>query len=326
VLVLGTTPFVHNTDRANSFITNMKLTKTLVNNAGNALSHDSESDVDKYIRFAEVFDEYTKNHLDPLSQTTIEYTSIVYGHHLQELEVYPIIILYFKTVSDLSFEIKSGRKPDEALRTKIEEHRIKSEYIIQNTDEKNVFTSYVNEGVIIDLDMKERRVGESNINNWIIVFNWNIGTFITWDLITNDPSEDIKRYVEFEDRYHPEQGYEVLLVGSSQVSAVRQTHSRYFGLDHSDRPVLENINASIVVFSNTMDIDEGTREILRTLERIHFWGNKVIYSEMLRNHFYKGIIIFESSLEALIEKELVIRGRGVSLNIKKKNEINKYVN
>ena len=425
----------------------MKISKTLIDKAGRALSQDSETDVDKYIEYVDVFDEYRKKHLEPLSKTTIELqqwltsygkdyfiaqrlkrkpqilrklkrfstrlsqlqdiggariivdqnsdvdelvnflkfhfesspdlsivrmtdyrvkgredsgyrachlilerdgikielqirskiqhywaetierTSIVYGHHLKELEGDQTVILYFKTLSDLFYEIESGRKPDAALRTRVEGLRIKAEQIIQSADSKNVFKSYVNEGVIKDLERKENKVSNSNINNWIIVFNWNIGSFVTWEIITNNPAGAIKKYVEFEDNYPSDKGFEVVLVGASRVSTIRQTHSHYFGLNQSNGPILEDLNSSIVGFSNSMDIDVGAREILRTLERRHFWGSKEISINTLKNHFCKGVITFDSSLEDLISKDLVLNrhNNAVSLNLKKKNEINKYV-
>ena len=256
---------------------------------------------------------------------TIERTSIVYGRHLKELDGDPDIILYFKKLSDLFYEIESGRKPDAELRTKVENLRIKSEEIIQAADEKNVFSSFVNEGVIKDLEKIEKGVVQSGLNNWIFVFNWNIGSFVTWELITNDPEGAIKSYVNYENQYTSENGFEVVLVGSSSVATVRQTHSHYFGLNHSDGPILEDINSSIVGFSNSMDIDVGAREILRTLERRHFWGSKQISKETLKNHFCKNVITFDSSLNTLIEKGLLIFDGGVSLNLKRKNDISKYV-
>lgn len=259
---------------------------------------------------------------------TIERTSVVYGHHLKELEGDANIILYFKTLSDLFYEIEAGRKPSAALRTKVEDLRIKSEQIIQSADEKNIFSSHVNEGVTKDLENKEKSLGESSLNNWIFVFNWNIGSFVTWDLITNDPKGAVAQYVEYENRYTSENGFEVVLVGSSKVATVRQTHSHYFGLNHTEGPVLEDLNSSIVGFSNSMDIDVGAREILRTLERRHFWGTKVLTTDTLKNHFCKGVITYDSSLDSLIRKELVIikDTNTISLNLKKKQEINKYVN
>lgn len=424
----------------------MNLSKTLIDNAGKSLSKDTETDVDKYILYTDAFDEYRKNHLEPLSKTTmelqqwlaqfgkdyfiaqrlkrkpqilrklkrfsvrlsqlqdiggcrviveqnndvdelvnllkekldaskdlkvvkmtdyrgegredsgyrayhvilerenykmeiqirskiqhywaetIERTSVVYGHHLKELDGDPIVIQYFKSLSDLFYEIEAGRKPIPALRIKLEELRLKSEQIIQNADEKNIFSSYVNEGVTKDLEKKESNLGNGSLNNWIFVFNWNIGSFVTWDLITNDPQGAIAQYVKYENQYTSENGFEVVLVGSTKVSTIKQTHSHYFGLNHTDGPILEDLNSSIVGFSNSMEIDVGAREILRTLERRRFWGTKIITVDTLKNHFCKSVITFDSSLTTLVEKSLVMKvGYGISLNLKKKNEINKYV-
>lgn len=423
----------------------MKLSKTLVDKAGKALSNDSESDLDKYIQYTEAFDEYRKQHLEPLSKTTIELqqwlnnygkeyfiaqrlkrkpqilrkllrfsarlsqlqdiggariivdknsdvdhvvnylndrfkenteltvirktdyrgegrddsgyrayhvilerdncklelqirskiqhywaetierTSIVYGHYIKELDGDPLVINYFKTLSDLFYEIESARKPDSSLKTKVEELRIRAETIIQSADEKNVFSSYVNEGVVRDLEEKEKRVAKTGLNNWIFVFNWKIGSFVSWELVTNDPNGAIQKYVEFENRYTSEEGFEVVLVGSSEVATVRRTHSHYFGLNHTDGQVLEDLNSSIVGFSNTMDIDVGAREILQTLERRHFWGSKLISVDTLKNHFCKNVLTFDSSFDALLKKDLIILDNGVALNLKKKKEIIEYL-
>lgn len=50
----------------------MKLSNTLIDTSGRALSIDNEIDVDKYILYTDAFDEYRKNHLVPLSKTTVE--------------------------------------------------------------------------------------------------------------------------------------------------------------------------------------------------------------------------------------------------------------
>lgn len=50
----------------------MKLSRTMIDRAGKALSTDSEEDVDKYIMYVDTFDEYRKLHLEPLSKTTVE--------------------------------------------------------------------------------------------------------------------------------------------------------------------------------------------------------------------------------------------------------------
>lgn len=423
----------------------MKISKTLVDRAGRALSKDDETDVDKYIQYVEAFDEYRKEHLAPLSETTIELqswmnsfgkkyfiaqrlkrkpqilrklqrfsarlsqlqdiggariivdnnndvdqlvsyleekiskqdnirllrmtdyrgdgredsgyrafhimmerdgmklelqlrskiqhywaetierTSVVYGHHLKELEGDQTVINYFKCLSDLFYEIEAGRKPNPALKTKVEKLRIESENIIQDSDVKNVFKSYVNEGMVKDLEEKEKRLGNPGLNNWIFVFNWRVGAFVTWDLVTNDPNGAIKKYVEYENNYTSDQGYEVVLVGSSEVSTVRRTHSHYFGLDHSGGMVLEDLNSSIVGFSNVMDIDVGARSILQTLERRRFWGSKSISVDTLKNHFCKDVITFDSSFKDLEHKDLILTDGGVSLNLKRKREIEGYL-
>lgn len=234
----------------------------------------------------------------------------------------PLLYFDFKKLSDLFYEIESGRKPDSALKTKVEELRWKSEEVIQLSDTKSVFNSFVNEGIIKDLEKKPLHSG---LNNWIFVFDWNTGSFVTWELVTNNPEQAITKYVDFENKYPSDSGFEVVLVGSSQIATIRQTHSHYFGLNHSDGSVLEDINSSIVGFSNTMDIDVGAREILRTLERRRFWGSKKISKETLKNHFCKNVLTFDSSLHSLIEKGMVISDGGIALNLKNKHDINKYV-
>ncbi len=423
----------------------MKISKTKIDKAGRALSKDSETDVERYISYVEAFDNYRKQHLQPLSKTTIELqkwlssfdkdyliaqrlkrkpqilrklkrfsvrlsqlqdiggarivvdqnsdvneilahlrsqfksnkeikiiretdyrdrgrddsgyrafhlileregckvelqirskiqhywaetierTSVVYGHYIKELEGDPVVIEYFKTLSDLFYEIESGRKPDGGLRTKLESLRLESEKIIESVDTKNLVSSFVNEGIIKDLIRKEKSSRTNGIQNWIIVFSWESGQFVTWELVTNDPEGAISRYVEFEEIFKSENGYEVVLVGSSQVKTLRQTHSHYFGLGRMDGPILEDLNSSIVGFSNKMDLDVGARDILRTLDRKRYWGSKSVSIETLKNHFCKDIFTFDSSFKELIKREFILERGRVSLNLKKKKLIEKYL-
>ncbi|MFQ8806359.1 MAG: hypothetical protein ACLR8Y_16315 [Alistipes indistinctus] len=75
-----------------------------------------------------------------------------------------------------------------------------------------------------------------------------------------NPDEAIKSYVEYENKYPADKGFEVVLVGTSSVANVRETHSHYFGLAQQSN-ILETLNESIVGFSNQMDIDVGARQI-----------------------------------------------------------------
>ncbi|MEX9252660.1 hypothetical protein AB7Z85_09105 [Pseudenterobacter timonensis] len=51
----------------------MSLSKTKIDKAGAALSKGQTEDIIKFIEFEDVFDEYRKNHLQPLSEPQLNY-------------------------------------------------------------------------------------------------------------------------------------------------------------------------------------------------------------------------------------------------------------
>ncbi len=256
----------------------------------------------------------------------IERTSVIYGYVIKELEGDGSVIEYFKDLSNLFYLIETGQKPDSIQKINIERNRIEAERIIQESDTKNILSGYVNEGIVKTLVDKERRIGNTNFNNWVFIFNWNQGMFVDWENVSLDPNEAIVSYVDYENKYPADKGFEVVLVGTSSVANVRETHSHYFGLAQQSN-TLETLNESIVGFSNQMDLDIGARQILQTLERRHFWGSKCISIDTLKNHFCQDVLTFDSSLETLVEKELIKShsNKGLSLNIKKKGEILMYL-
>lgn len=256
----------------------------------------------------------------------IERTSVIYGNVIKELEGDKIVIDYFKELSNLFYLIETGQHPDSNQRIDIERRRIEAESIINESDTRNILSGYVNEGLVKTLVDKERRIGESNFNNWVFIFNWNQGIFVDWTIVGLNPDEAIKSYVEYENNYPADKGFEVVLVGTSSVANVRETHSHYFGLAQRTN-ILETLNESIVGFSNQMDIDVGARQILQTMERRRYWESKSISIDTLKNHYCQDVLTFEQSLNTLIEKELVqkVSNKVVSLNIKKKAEISSYL-
>lgn len=149
----------------------------------------------------------------------------------------------------------------------------------------------------------------------------------SWDIVSRNPSDAVETYIEYERMFPVESGYEVVLVGSSEVATVRQTHSHYFGIESYDN-ILENLDTSIVGFTRKIDIDIGARQILACMQRRHFWGKKTISIDTLSNHFCKDVLTFESSLRTLAERSLIqtstLNG-GVSLNVRKKSEIEQYL-
>ena len=258
---------------------------------------------------------------------SIERTSVIYGFYLKELEGDPIVVQYFKSLSDLFYDIEANRLPSTARKLEIAEVRNAAEQIIKNADTRMVFDSYVNEGIINTLVEKEKHLGGRGLKNWIIVFDWNQGAFVSWDVVARDPDEAIRKYVEQERAFPPEDGFEVVLVGSSEVATIRETHSHYFGINSQDA-ILESLDQSIVGFSSHMDIDVGGRQILAYLHRKHMWGKKTISQQVLKNHYCKGILTFDESLESLIDKGIVQRASavtGISLNLARKSEIEDYL-
>lgn len=257
---------------------------------------------------------------------SIERTSVVYGYYLKENEGDPAVIGYFRRLSDAFFELESGREPSAKTKLEIDQLKAQSERIIESSDRGRVLDSYVNEGIIKTLTEIEAR-NSNPINNWIIVFDWNTGAFVSWDIVGRGSEEAMEAYVRYENSYPVEKNFEVVLIGSSKVATVRRTHSHYFGIETYGN-VLENIDQSIIGFSRRMDIDVGARQILLKLHTKHFWGEKSVAQSTLRNHFCQGVITFDYSLDVLVEKELVHRKGAngpVSLNIKKRNEIEQYV-
>lgn len=258
---------------------------------------------------------------------SIERTSVIYGFYLKELEGDPIVLGYFKSLSDLFYEIEANQPPSTPRKIEIAGMRNAAEKVIQCSDTRMVFDSYVNEGIIKTLVEKERHLGGPGLNNWIIVFDWNQGAFVSWDVVARDPDAAIRKYVEHERAFPAEDGFEVVLIGSSEVATIRETHSHYFGINSQDA-ILESLDESIVGFSSHMDIDVGGRQILACLHRKRMWGKKTISAQVLKNHFCKGILTFDESLDTLIEKGLVNQASvvtGISLDIARKSEIEDYL-
>ncbi|OQS08531.1 (p)ppGpp synthetase [Chromobacterium violaceum] len=254
---------------------------------------------------------------------SIERTSVIYGHYLKEKDGDPKVIDYFKGLSDIFYEIEAGREPSSAEKIKIDTLRQSCEQIIADSDRNNIFDSFVNEGVIKTLVEKESKRAKG-LNNWILIFDWNQGAFVSWDIVGQDPDEAVSSYIYSENMYPAEDGFEVVLVGASEIMDVRQTHSHYFGIETYSN-ILESLDSSIVGFARKIDIDVGARQILACLYRKHFWGKKTVSENTLKNHFCSKVMTFDSSLESLIIKSLVIQSGGYSLNISKKSEIEQYL-
>ena len=120
-----------------------------------------------------------------------------------------------------------------------------------------------------------------------------------------------------------------MLIGSSDVATVRQTHSHYFGIETYDS-ILESLDTSIVGFRRKIDLVIGARQILLAMYRKRYWGAKSVSVVTVKNHYCKNVLTFEASLSSLIERELVIDKRssktgGISLNLRLKSDVKSYI-
>ncbi|WP_083929186.1 RelA/SpoT domain-containing protein [Hyphomicrobium zavarzinii] len=254
---------------------------------------------------------------------SIERTSVIYGSHLKEQEGDPVVIKYFKNLSDIFYELEAGRQPGGHAQVELDTLRRRAEEIIEASGKGKALGTFVNDDIMRTLAEKERSSAKG-INNWIFVFDWNSGSFITWDIVDRDPDQAADTYSKYERQYPAEDQLEVVLIGSSDVSTVRKTHSHYFGVAAYDK-VLESLQDSIVGFSKRMELDVGARQILGVLARRRFWGSKKASEDTLRNHFCKDVITFDGSLKSLRLKGFVSTEGGVSLEIKRKSEIEQYL-
>jgi len=257
---------------------------------------------------------------------SIERTSVIYGYNLKNLEGNQTVINYFKQLSNIFHEIECKRKPSNEIIDKLETLRETSEQIIIKSDKRNVFDSFVNESFIKAMISREAGL-RSQFHNWMIAFNWNTGAFSRWGVIDGNSEQTIKNYVEWEKNWPANEGYEVVLIGSSDVSTIRQTHSHYFGIKSYDG-ILEDIDSSRITFSKRKELDTDSRIILQTLHRRGNWGEKKVSLERLKNNFCHEVMSFDNALENLEHMGLVLssaKGTVYCLNIKKKKDIEKYI-
>lgn len=257
---------------------------------------------------------------------SIERTSVIYGRRLKEREGDGRVIRYFKVLSDIFYMFEHGHEPLADTQQELETLRAESEKIIATVSGGRQMYGHVDEGIVKTLTEKEAR-GSAGLNNWIMVFDWNTGSFVTWDSVSRDPDEAVRIYTDYENQFPETGNFEVVLIGSSDIATVRQTHSHYFGVS-SYQKVLDDLQDSLQDVSRNLDLDFGSRQILAVLVRKKYWGKKSILSSTLKNHHCSKVRSFDTSLAELVRRGYVREHASlgeVSLNVKCKNEIEFYL-
>jgi len=253
---------------------------------------------------------------------SIERTSVIYGARLKEKEGDPVVIDYFKEFSNALHGIEVNHSLTRNSEISLEGRRILSEDIIGRASNGRALGGHVNSDIVRTMAETEMR-NPGGLNNWILVFDWNDGNFVAWDVVGRNAIEAIEKYSRYEREYPEEEKYEVVLIGSSDISTVPQTHSHYFGIEHHN-DALEGMEASIIGLAKRSELDVGARRILFTMKRRKYWGKNTINIATLRNHFCQGVATFDVSLTVLRNMGLVIGADPVSLDIKRSKEINGF--
>jgi ppGpp synthetase/RelA/SpoT-type nucleotidyltranferase len=257
---------------------------------------------------------------------SIERASVIYGYHLKELEGDSQVLDYFKLCSLVFNEIESGRKPTPEKIDSLEDARITSEAIIRDSDRHNVFDGSINESFFKGMVARESTL-RGKFHNWTMVFNWTSGEFLYWEITERKSDAAMRKYAEYEANWPAEQGYEVVMIGSSDVSTIRQTHSHYFGIESYDS-ILQDYDATVLGFAKRRSLDSDARRILQKLYSQNIWGKKRVSRDTLKNHYCHGLDSIELPISELERLGLIVvtnKGSAYSLNVKKKTEIQSFL-
>lgn len=258
---------------------------------------------------------------------SIERASVIYREHLKEMEGDPAVLKYFKLTSDLFHKIERGYKPSLEERNKIDTLHIQAKKIMTKNHFDQVLNAKVEDGFIRAMIARESNL-RYKLNNWMLIFNWKKGKFENWILVSRDCNKATEQYADYEKQFTSENGYEVVMIGSSDVSVIQHTHSHYFGIDNYDK-ILETVDESLSSFHRQNYLEPGERMILLELYKRGYWGKKKVMSiDTLRNHYCKEIPELKQSLAHLAKEGYVIyhtQKGTISLNLKKKAEIELFM-
>lgn len=257
---------------------------------------------------------------------SIERTSVIYGQHLKENEGHPAVLEYFKCLSHVFYELECSREPSPQEKMDLDDRRERAEQLINEAKHSDLLYSRASEGVLQTLEEIERN-RRSPFNNWILIFDWNSGQFVNWESISKDPNEAYDSYRRFENQYTEGDGFEVVLVGSSDVSMIRKTHSHYFGIEGYDS-LLQGLEESVAGFSTRRRLSGDARRVLHTLYRKKFWGRNTVSYDTLKNHYCKSVQDFCAAITELSERGLLMessKNGALSLQPSKHEDIGRYL-
>lgn len=231
----------------------------------------------------------------------IERTSVLCEKSLKEGEGPQDIIDFFKVTSDAFCEVDWKRKISDELIKKVfekEECLRESAFV---TPKMIAGGTKMNEAFMKAMVARERK-RKGKIKNWVLIFDWKQGVFTHWMETDQDPEIASKIYSYQEQSFKYDEGYEVVLIGSTFVKSIKETHSHYFGVE-SYQEILQFIHQLI----------DGSREglsveayyVLKKLTSHGHWGANSCSFDTLRNH-YCALPNCEEALRELAERGYIL--------------------
>ena len=260
---------------------------------------------------------------------SVERASIIYRKNLKETEGDENVILYFKMASDVFYEIEHGFAISPEKRMALELARKDAEEIIKKSDEFEILHSGIEKKFIDAMESAEYKVNRK-IQNWLLIFNWRTGNFQNWQRIdVKEPRKVSRLYADYEKEYSVDNGYEVVMVGSTDVSTIRRTHSHYFGIEKYEN-ILDNLEETMFQVKKKKIKDSVSVMVLFRLITHGYWGKRRVSIDTIKNHYNVKATGDELlSIISDLEKESLIfydsRKGSVSLNAANKDEILKIV-
>lgn len=260
---------------------------------------------------------------------SVERASIIYRKNLKETEGDKEVISYFKLSSDVFYNLEHSYSISPEKRIALEMARKKAEKIIRENDEFEILHSSIEKNFIDAMESAEYKANRK-IQNWLLIFNWKTGNFQNWQRVdVKDPRKVACIYAKYERDYSVDNGYEVVMVGSTDVSTIRHTHSHYFGIEKYDN-ILDSLEDSMLQVKKEKNKDNVSIMLLFRLMTHGRWGKKTVSINTIKNHYNVGASgeVLLSKIYDLEKESLIIfdrRKECISLNYAKKGEILKIV-
>lgn len=211
----------------------------------------------------------------------IERTSVLCETSLKEGEGFPEIIDYFKIVSDAFFEIDYLRKPSDYLIQQIVEKEVNIRRIAEANEKMTTGGKAINLSFMRAMVEREKK-RKGKIKNWVLIFDWKKGIFLYWSETGYTVDEVTKTYSEKEKNFPYEDGYEVVLIGSTSVESIKETHSHYFGVESYDE-IISSIHK--MVDNRQCEISVAAYKVLSKLYSHGHWGGNTCSLDTVSNHY-----------------------------------------